>query len=152
MEVSSLLCLGDQGPGGASAGWPWGLQEPEASILMTWKPARFLHSWKGVLLTCLPTVGTRTRKRKGTDIKATVLRNQTMQTRGFWFRLHRFVWFYEGGSEGSVALQQLRFKSSFRCVTTSADLSLGFTLGQLCGWGACGLRWSAFYLSNLVMV
>lgn len=140
MEVSSLLCLGAQGPGGASAGWPWGLQEPEASILMTWKPARFLHSWKGVLLTCLPTVGTRTRKGKGTDIKATALRNQTMRTRAFWFKLHRFVRFCKVGSEGSVALQQLRFKSSLRCVTTSADLSLVSTLGQLCGWGTYGLR------------
>lgn len=77
MEASSLLCLGARGPGGASAGWPWGLQEPEASILMTWKPAHFLHSWKGVLLTCLPTVGTRTRKRKGTNIKTTVSKRET---------------------------------------------------------------------------
>lgn len=66
MEVSSL-------GGDSAAGWPWGLQEPDAWLLMTWKrPSLLKHSWKGVLLTCLPTVRTRTRKKKGTDRKASV--------------------------------------------------------------------------------
>lgn len=70
MEVTSLLNLG-------AKDWPCGLQEPDAWLLMTWKPpAPFLHSWKGVLFTCLPTVRTRTRKRKGTDIKASVSKTE----------------------------------------------------------------------------
>lgn len=40
-------------------------------------PAFFLRSWRGVLLTCWPTVRTRTRKRKGSDIKASVSKTET---------------------------------------------------------------------------
>lgn len=122
MEVSSLLCLGAQSLGGVSAGWPWGLQEPGASILMTWKSAHFLHSWKGVLLTCLPTVGTRTRtrKRKGTNIKATVSKTETRPCKPVDSGLGCTDL---SGSvrlavrEGSEEPQQLRFKLGLRCVT-----------------------------------
>lgn len=115
MEVSSLLCLGAKGLAGSSgAGWPCGLQEPDASILMTWKPPEpLLHSWKGVLLACLPTVRTRTRKRKGTDVNTSVSETET----GLHESIDSGLGLVKVGIEGSVELWQLLLKSSFSGVS-----------------------------------
>lgn len=133
MEVSSLLSLGAKGLRGSSgAGWLCGLQEPDASLLMTWKPpAPFLHSWKGVLLTCLPTVRTRTRKRKGTGIKASVLKTETGLCESIDSGLgHTRLCLAVGWAvRVQWSFGNSRFKSSFRCATTSEDLSLVSTLG-----------------------